>query len=82
MSRRGEPEDPLAVINAGLREQDADEDPDSPWLPLESNPVRVLLEGNECYQLLPAAFTYLTHTVRFVPSGGVYRFRTQVGRPA
>jgi hypothetical protein len=34
-------QDPLAVINAELREQDAPEDdPDSPWLPLESNPVR------------------------------------------
>lgn len=53
MSRRAkqtiprEPEDdgqdPLAVINAELREQDAPEDdPDSPWLPLESNPVCVI----------------------------------------
>jgi hypothetical protein len=32
--------DPLAVINAELREKDTpEEDPDSPWLPLESNPV-------------------------------------------
>lgn len=37
-SRRREPDDPLAVINAGLRDQEGDEDPDSPWLPLESNP--------------------------------------------
>ncbi|CAB9498785.1 terminal hydrolase isozyme L3 [Seminavis robusta] len=43
-SRGREPEvddgdDPLAVINAGLREQEEEEeDPDSPWLPLESNP--------------------------------------------
>lgn len=39
MSRRREPDDPLAVINAGLRDQEIDEDPASPWLPLESNPV-------------------------------------------
>ena len=38
-------QDPLAVINAELREQDAPEDdPESPWLPLESNPVRVVCQ--------------------------------------
>ena len=32
--------DALAAINAELRESDvADDDPESPWLPLESNPV-------------------------------------------
>ena len=35
--------DALAAINAELRNSEApsDDDPESPWLPLESNPVRI-----------------------------------------
>ena len=32
-------EDPLIAINAELRERDCDDNDESPWLPLESNPV-------------------------------------------
>lgn len=43
--------DALAAINAELRESDApDDDPESPWLPLESNPVRSI--GNSIQKSL------------------------------
>lgn len=69
-------QDPLAAINAALHKQDiAEDDPNSPWLPLESNPVSENNQNQPTTTMTLLHFGIFGKAARGCPCRNLYLFR-------